>query len=138
MIKFANTENHGKENETPLALAPPPTTEIQTILATITNFNRPPPPPPKPQTNIKKILVFLTTNTNGGGGNNGDHNNNVCNPPKVGMPNPQYKFYCWSHGVNPTHDSCGLTTRNLDTRLPVSIPIKWRIGKPTKNIGVDL
>ena len=75
---------------------------------------------------MQQIITLLTAKTgtenNGGGGgvvggrcnNNGGNNNSGNNPNntrskgrKVSTtPNIRYKFYCWSHGVNPAHNSC--------------------------------
>ena len=47
-------------------------------------------------------------NNNSGGGNNS--NNTRSKGRKVSTkPNVRYKYYCWSHGVNPSHNSCQCT-----------------------------
>ena len=49
-------------------------------------------------------------NNNNNGGNNGGNNPNNRNGRRQSTtPNLRYKFYCWSHGVNPTHNSCQCT-----------------------------
>ena len=104
--EMANAINQTKENTPPPSVSSPPPTELQTILAAITNIQSQSAPAAKPKTDMEKILALLTTNA----GNNGGRNNDTTRkPPRIGKPNLRYKFYCWSHGINPSHNSCGCT-----------------------------
>lgn len=69
---------------------------------------------------MEEILALLTINDNGGQGNNDGHNNNVRKPPKVGIPILHYKFYCWSYGVNPTHNSCGCNNKKPGQQIAIA------------------
>ena len=106
---------------------------MQTIIAATTNLRQPTPVITRPKKEMQQILALLTANAgnenNGGGGggggrrnNNGNNNggnNNGNNPNntrskgrKVSTtPTICYKFYCWSHGVNPSHNSCTCTNK---------------------------
>ena len=101
---------------------------MQTILNTITNLSNPAPVVAKPKTEMQQILTLLTAQAGGsknagpgGGGsnnrNNRNNNHNTNNNNHNGgrrvsvKPNIRYKFYCWSHGVNPSHNSCSCTNK---------------------------
>ena len=103
-----------------VATASKPTNEMQTFLAAITNLSHPTPlVVANSKTKMQQILALLTakggleiTGTSGGGNQNNNNNNNNNNnhncKQKISVkPNPRYKFYCWSNGINLTHDSCG-------------------------------
>ena len=71
---------------------------------------------------MQQILALLTAKDgsknagHGGGGGGGNQNNNTsnnCNGHcKVSVkPNLQYKFYHWSHGIHPTHNSCNCNNK---------------------------
>ena len=121
MTHVVNTIQTNKSSVAPpLAAASEANTEMQTILAAITNLSNPTPSVvTKPKIEMQQILALLTAkasseNTGGGGGcrcrcnNNNNPNNSHNNCRKVSTKsNLRYKFYCWSHGINPTHDSCG-------------------------------
>ena len=83
----------GKENSVP-APAAPPSSDLQKILAALEASK---PQPPKPKTDMERILAALEQRTNGGNRNN-----------RSRKPTLRHKFYCWSHGVNVSHngDSC--------------------------------
>ena len=74
MLDIATAMSNGKENSPPLnpAYAPPaaPASDLQQILAAITNSTKPT-LPPKPKTELQQILAFLTTKAGGGGGGGG-------------------------------------------------------------------
>ena len=105
IMDIATAMSSGKENSPPLApaYAPPstePVSDLQQILAAITNSTKPA-PTPKPKTELQQILAFLTTGARGGGGGGGQR---ATRSSKV--PTLRHRFYCWSHGVNVSHDSC--------------------------------
>ena len=116
-----NTIQSNQSDAAPSTAASRPPTEIETILVAITNLQRPVPPVAKQKKEMQQILVLLTAkvgskNADYGGGNGGgnqnirsnNNNNNNCNKGQhVSVtPNLRYNFYCWSHGIIPTHDSC--------------------------------
>ena len=109
MLDIATAMSSGKENSPPLApaYAPPstePVSDLQQIFAAITNYTKPA-PPPKPKTELQQILAFLTTGSRGGGGGGGGGDGpSATHSSKV--PTLCHRFYCWSHEVNVSHDSC--------------------------------
>ena len=91
---MANAINQTEENvPSPTALNRP-ATELQTILAAITNIQSRPAPVAKPKTDMEQILSLLTPNTDNNGVQRNTNNDNTCKQPKVENPNLPYKFYC--------------------------------------------
>ena len=91
MLDIATAMSSGKENSPPLApaYAPPatePVSDLQQILAAITNSTKPA-PTHKPKTELQQILAFLTTKAGGGGGGAG------LRASRLKVPTLRHRFY---------------------------------------------
>ena len=80
------------------------------LLAAVETQCKPAPAPKKEESELSQLVTLLSDiakkkNNNGGGGNRGGNRGGGGQRPKFNKPNPRYKYYCSTHGVNPSHHS---------------------------------
>ena len=65
---------------------------------------------------------------------NCNNNNNHNQKQKASItPNLWYNKYCWSHGINPTHDNCGCRNKlpsHQDTTIYTNQMGRWQTNAP--------